>query len=498
MRPHSIFSKRLPQALSEPAVLVASEQRTNSDQSRSVAEFWTGVKENRMMVKRRRVLIVSFDYPPLRTSAVHRMTAMTRFVAEHGWEPTVLTVDEDRGHFEPALMQKLPPEARIVRTPYLRIAGWEDSTAAAIKKAGMLQPSSNGRSPRRIDRWLRHAAAILRSTLYFPDETAGWVPFALAEALRLHMERPFDVVYTTTPPRAAPLVGLLMKNLCRVPWVSEFMDPWYPQVGPWYPAHTRLRLWADARLHSHLMHSADKVVVMMQGHADELMQQEGLPAEKFAVVRNGFWEEDFAALEDTPTDALPPGYIHLSHFGTVYRGNEGEFFEALADLVRECPDLKSRLRLNIVGYPHEGIIRSIRGSVLNDIAEIRGFVEDRSQILRMMRSSDFLMVFWGRPEHSRQAIAGKTYDYLRVGRPILAVTRPGGVQQLVEGAEAGWVLPPDEPARIKEMLRTILSKYQKSNVPPRPRRPEFVAQFRWDCQGAKLARIFDETVANVC
>lgn len=448
------------------------------------------------MVKRRRVLIVSYDYPPRRTSAVHRMTAMTRFVAEHGWEPTVLTVREDRGHFEPALMQKLPPNVRIVRTPYLRIAGWEDKTALAIKKAGMLAPSDNGRSPRRVDQWLRRAAAILRSTLYFPDETAGWIPFAVAEALRLHMEKPFDVVYTTTPPRAAPVVGLLMKNLVRVPWVSEFMDPWYPQVGPWYPPHTRLRLWADAHLHSHLMQRADKIVVMMQGHADELMEQEGLPPEKFAVVRNGFWEEDFAALEGTPTDALAPEFIHLSHFGTVYRGNEGQFFEALADLVRECPALKARLRLNIVGFPHEGIIRFIRSSVLNEIADIHGFVEDRSQILRMMRSSDFLLVFWARPGHARQSIAGKTYDYLRVGRPILAVTRPGGVQQLVEGAEAGWVLPPDEPEKIKQMLKTILTNYQKSSDPPRPRRPEFVAQFRWDCHGAKLAQIFDETVAH--
>ncbi len=438
---------------------------------------------------KRRVLIISFDYPPRRTSAVHRMTAMTRYIAEHGWEPTVLTVQEDHGALEPALLRKLPPQLRIVRTPYLRILQWDDRAAAVVRRSGLLSAHPNGRGPSRTAQWLRRMAALVRSTLYFPDETAGWIPFALLQAIRLHMERPFDLLYTTTPPRAAPVVGLLLKNLFGLPWVSEFMDPWYP-------GSRRLRAQADLWLYTRVMRRADRVVVMMPGHADELTLRLGLPPEKFAVVRNGFWEEDFAALDDTTVHALPHGFLHLSHFGTVYHGNEGQFFQALAELLRESPELRARLRLNIGGYPHSGIVEFIRSSVLNEITEFYPYLSDRTPVLQMMRASDFLLLLWGRPEYSRQAIAGKTYDYLRVGRPILAVTRPGGIQELIQGAEAGWVLPPEDPARIKEILGSVLKNYQKNDAPPRPRRPEFVAQFRWDRQAERLARVFEETVAH--
>lgn len=453
------------------------------------APGWSPVDHERAGTMKKRVLIISFDYPPRRTSAVHRMTAMTRYITDHGWEPTVLTIREERDASEPALLEKLPPHVRIVRTPYLRLMQLDNQTATLLRRAGFLPANSNRRGPSLIGRWLRQMAALVRSTLYFPDETAGWIPFALLQAVRLHMERPFDLVYTTTPPRAAPVVGLLLKDLFGVPWVSEFMDPWYPKPQ-------RLRARADSWLYTHVMLRADRVVVMMQGHADELIQRQGLPAEKFAVVRNGFWEEDFAALDATPAHALPHGFIHLSHFGTVYHGNEGKFFEALAELLGECPELKARLRLNIGGYPHSGIVEFIRNSVLNEITEFYPYLSDRTQVLQMLRASDFLLLLWGRPDYSRQAIAGKTYDYLRTGRPILAVTSPGGIQELIEGADAGWVLPPEDPARIKEILKSVLKNYRKNDALPRPRRPEFVAQFRWDRQAERLARVFEETVAH--
>ena len=328
----------------------------------------------------------------------------------------------------------------------------------------------------------------MRSVLYFPDDTVGWVPFGLARAIQLHRDRPFDLVYTTNPPRAAPVIGLLLKVLYGVPWVSEFMDPWYPPKG-------RLRRKSEDWLQALFMAKADRVIVMVQQHAEELRRVFNVPAEKLAVVRNGFFEEDFASLETTHGDLLAPGYVHLSHFGTIYPENSGSFFPALTELVRECPELKERLRLNIVGYPSENVLRYASESELRDIIQIHGFIQDRAEVLEMMRASHCLLLFWGRPDFSRLAVAGKTYDYLRIGRPILAVTHEGGVKQLVEEARAGWVVPPDNTQAIKEALRAVLLNHRK-NGPPSPPRPEFVAQFRWDRHAENLARVFHEAVVR--
>ncbi|MFY9528188.1 MAG: hypothetical protein WAR24_04700, partial [Candidatus Acidiferrales bacterium] len=76
--------------------------------------------------KTKRVLVVSFDFPPQRTPAVYRMTGFAGCLPQFGWQPTVLTTRVREGDQEPELLEKLPPQVRVVRTPYLRVGGWED------------------------------------------------------------------------------------------------------------------------------------------------------------------------------------------------------------------------------------------------------------------------------------------------------------------------------------------------------------------------------------
>src|ERR1700681_4022810 len=119
--------------------------------------------------KTRRVLVVSYDFPPNRTSAVYRMTGLTRSLPQYGWQPPVLTMQGGDFAQEAALLEKLPPEVEIERTKFLCINGWENKTASVIHSVGGLQ-SVNGKTskPRQFDSFLRSLAALVRSTLYFP------------------------------------------------------------------------------------------------------------------------------------------------------------------------------------------------------------------------------------------------------------------------------------------------------------------------------------------
>lgn len=433
----------------------------------------------------KRVLVVSYDFPPNRTSAVYRMIGLTGYLPKFGWKPTVLTIHAGEGAQEPNLLEKLPADVDIVRTRFLRINGWEKSAANTIHGLGGLRSTEAVHQPR-FDRCLRSLGELLRSTVYFPDEYVGWVPFGLSKAIQLHREQPFDAVYTTSPPRAAPVIGLLLKFLYGIPWVSEFMDPWYPPKG-W------LRKRSEDRLQALLLKKADRVIVMVRQHAEELSRVFNVPAEKMAVVRNGFFEDDFTRLECPSKRVFDPAFFHLAHFGSIYSENDGTFFSALSELVRESPELKEQLRVNIIGFPSESVLRHAEGNDLREIIKLHGFIPERVDTLEMMRSADCLLLFWGRPDFSRLAVAGKTYDYLRVGRPILALTEEGGVKELVEGARAGWVVPPWNSAVIKQTLRQIFEA-QRTNGQLGPPRPEFVAQFSWNRLAEHLAGVLREAM----
>jgi glycosyltransferase involved in cell wall biosynthesis len=441
-------------------------------------------------IKTRRVLVISYDFPPNRTSAVYRMTGLTRSLPQYGWQPTVLTIEGGDFAQEAALLEKLPPEVEIARTKFLSINGWENKTAGAIQSVGGLQPAFSGtRKSRRLDDLLRSCAALVRSTLYFPDETVGWIPYALSKAVKLHRKNPFDVIWTTNPPRSAPVVGLLLKSLFGIPLVTEFMDPWYPKTRP-------LRRKSEEWLVKRLLNKSERIIVMVRQHAEELVRSFNVPAEKLVVVRNGFFEEDFTAIENLEPNDLDPAYFHLSHFGTIYPGNQGNFFIALAELIRERPELKNQIRLHLVGFPCEDVLRYAKESELRDITEVHGFLPKREDTLQMMRSSDCLVVCWGRLDFSQLAIAGKTYDYLRAGRPIIAVSaQGGGIEELIEQGQAGWVVPPSDTEGIKRVLRQVFSDLQKKRLDG-PARPEYVAEFRWDRLAEPLAKAFDDAVGH--
>jgi glycosyltransferase involved in cell wall biosynthesis len=303
----------------------------------------------------------------------------------------------------------------------------------------------------------------------------------------LHRAEKFDVVYTTTPPRSTALIGFFLKLFTGVRWLAEFRDPWYPSDRP---LRRRLERW----LHALILRKADTVLAVTDGYAEELRSTYGLPSRKVAVVTNGFDEADFEVGLNGDSDFFPKGYIHLTHLGTIYPRFSGRFFPALRELVRELPKVKQRLRVNIIGYPDEETLRYAREEDLRDIVTIRSFVNHTDALLAM-RSSDCLLIFLANRDVARQTGLGKIYEYLRVGRPILAVTYPGGPQKLVEEGKAGWVVHPDDTEGIKKALLSLLGLGGVGPCVPKPR-PEFVEQFRYDRLAEKLAEVLNATVRH--
>ena len=436
----------------------------------------------------RKVLTIAFDFPPRRTSGVYRPTGMVKHLVKLGWLPTVLTVRPLRGCLEDAsLLQRIPNEVRTVRTGYLNLSGWEEPAGHGLRATGHLRPKVSGESQSRRDRFLRGAGELVRSCLYFPDETVGWVPFGFVKAIQLSMQQPFDVVYTTSPPRSSLVIGLLVKLFLRRPWVAEFRDPWYPPARPW-------RRSFEASLQAAILRRADSVVVTAEGHKEELKRAFHVHDNKLVVIRNGFEESDFENLEDEPADFFERGYLHLSHFGTVYSGSSGTFFHALGELVKECPEIRRFLRVNIVGYPDDTVRRHAEEGELREIIRLHAFLPHQ-RVLSAMRSSGCLLLFLGKRDLSRLAVAGKAYEYMRVGRPILAITYEGDLKQLVEQGHAGWAVHPDDKERIKQVLRTFIRNHQdhRGNATADP---EFVAQFRYEVLAAKLASVFEEVATD--
>lgn len=442
-----------------------------------------------MKASAKRVLIVAHDFPPYRTSGVYRMTGLTKYLFTLGWTPTVLAAERRGGEEDPTLLRRVPPGVEIVRASSPRLGLWEEPASWALKGLGALQPRNNGHRQRIRDACLRRSGDFLRSCVYFPDEMVAWVPLAVTKAIRLHRRLGFDVIYTSGPPRSSAMIGLLLQAILRVPWVLEFRDPWYP-------SHRPLRRRLESGLQRLLLKRADAVVVVTEGHAEELRKTWRVPSEKLVVIRNGFDEDDFRDLQETEKSTLPSEYFHLSYFGEIYKGNTGKFFTALSELAKERPDLARVCRVNIIGYSGQELSGHTNDPQLEALVRMRGFVPHQEAI-QIMRASDCLLLFWADADFSRMAVAGKTYEYLRIGRPVLAVTSNGEMQQLIEEGKAGWIARPNDTAAIRRILQSLLLGFQAEGRRERTMQPEFATQFRYDCLASKLACVFEKVTKHV-
>lgn len=431
-----------------------------------------------------KVLYVTFDFPPRRTSAVYRHVGLNKYLGNFGWRSTILTARSRPGETEdPDLLRDFPSQVEVDRTRTVRLGAWEQPAASTIRKVGLLRSPSSDPQQSWLDRRLRSLADVIQNIIHCPDETVGWVPFGLARALGLHMQHRFDLLYTSSPPRSAPLIGLLMKFFTGIPWIAEFRDPWHPAKYPW---RTRFERW----LLSLLVRKADAVVLISEGLAEELKTSYGAAREKVFVVSNGFDETDFERLPATPASLFPPGFIHLAHFGTVYPGFSGKFFPALADLLHERPELRQLLRVHLIGYADDQDARRYLNDDFFSGILIKHDFMPQAEALQAMAASTALLLFLGDPRISRLSGLGKIYWYLRVGRPILAIAPEGGTKDLIDAGHAGWVIDPQDTAGIKRALLEVIEEC-RNGASTRRASPEFVAQFRYDRLAGRLADVLN-------
>ena len=90
------------------------------------------------------------------------------------------------------------------------------------------------------------------SKLVVPEPLAlAWAPFAIRTARRLHRERGFDCVITTSPPESAHLVGRAVQRLGAA-WIADLRDAWtFEPLRPQFP--TKIQRRADERMERRLL-----------------------------------------------------------------------------------------------------------------------------------------------------------------------------------------------------------------------------------------------------
>jgi glycosyltransferase involved in cell wall biosynthesis len=262
-----------------------------------------------------------------------------------------------------------------------------------------------------------------------------------------------------------------------------------------------MRYRVEAWLESKVVREADLVLANTDvARADFLARYPNLAPEKFVTLPNGYDEEDFPPALCTQPATQPFTIVYPGSIDPLNR-SPLPLIEAVGRLIRSGQLKPDEIRLHFLGagaaLSQSWFVDAVHAAGLEQV--VSG-VEGRipyAESLKILAGAGLLTVL-NEPlgaaretelGYSRLMVPAKVYEYLRMGRPFLALCGEGAVPRLLGQLNAGWWCPPTDIDGIAERIMDAKAMHERGesiNVAP-----EKIAAFERRALTEKLAALLD-------
>ncbi len=392
----------------------------------------------------KRVLVITYYWPPAGGSGVQRWLKFSKFLPQYGWQPVIYTPENpDMPVTDESLLADIDVRTEILKTPIREPYGIYRSMFGIRKdKAAGTRVHGKGGG---FKSWLTN---VIRANLFIPDPRRVWVSSSvnyLREYLRNH---PVDVIVSTGPPHSMHLIARKLVEKIPCAWIADFRDPW---TGMFYFKHLKMLPFVRGmhrRMEADVLRKADAVIVVSDRMRTDFLKVSGVDPDKVSVITNGFDPDDFVRVDEAPSDKFT-----LVHTGLMVRdGNPEYVWLALSEMLREIDGFSSALRIRLIGETDDYVLDSVRNAGLGDYLEHVPYIPHKDIVLEQDRASVLLLPLRNEPE-AGAILTGKFFEYLASGRPVLAIGPcDGDLAAVLEKCQAGEIYDFSDKEGVKKAL----------------------------------------------
>lgn len=384
----------------------------------------------------KRVLIITYYWPPSGGSGVQRWVKFSKYLPSQGWQPVIYTPENpDMPSIDQSLYSDIPGEAEIIKRPiteiysiYRRISG--------NKGGGEVNPINSQKKTLKQKLML-----AIRGNLFIPDPRISWLRPSVRFLKKYLREHPVDVIVSTGPPHSMHLIAREVSKATGIPWVADFRDPW---TRMFYFKHLALSDWArkkHEKLEKMVLDDASAVVAVSPLVQEEFKTMTG---NRIELVTNGYDPEDFGQVVE------PDGHFNIVHTGLFASdGNPETLWKVLSDLCREDARFANQLRIRLVGKNDTMILDSIHAAGLERNLVDLGYRDHTVAVREQMGSTMLILPLRKEPEY-RATLPGKLFEYLGSQRPVLGIGQTdGAMARILADTGAGETFEWDDEAGIR-------------------------------------------------
>ncbi|MCB0689021.1 MAG: glycosyltransferase [Saprospiraceae bacterium] len=404
-----------------------------------------------MNKKLKKVLIISYHWPPSGNIAVLRCLKWTKYLREFGWEPIIYTAaDAHYPNLDNSNHEDIPKGVQVIRRKIIEPYAFYKVLNNLPKNANVnnvfyVRPGKVG--------CMHHFSVWVRSNFFIPDARSWWIKPSVHFLLKYLDKNPVDAIISDGPPHTNTRIATELKKKLNIPWLADFQDPW-TQAD--YFQKLSLTKWADQkhhRLEKEVFGLADKITIVSRHWKQKL---EEIGAKNVSVIPWGYDPQDFEKSKHTQL----PGFT-ITHLGTLgYDRNPQTFFRVLRKMGDQLKDFQAALKINLIGQIDVSVQKVIAEEGLLDATTIQDSVP-RDQALEIMAQSPILLLLLNKQDNILGRVPGKLFEYLAVQRPILILGPPDSdAAEIIEKTGSGMIAAYDDTERIQKILIKFFEDFQ--------------------------------------
>ncbi len=433
-----------------------------------------------------KVLFLTFEFPPLSSGGVHRVIKLCKYLPRLGHEIDVVTVrTQDYKKWSSApidktLTRNIPESVRIHRISY----GYPDWYWT----------------------WLRNPVTRhLLNYSFAGDPLSIFWKEPLFEFLEkfIYESRP-DVLLATAPPFGVAVLASQVSHRYRLPWVMDWRDPWTLWCSTPFPSYLHY-LHVRNREKECLKKANVSVCTSHVTREDWLEEFKELDPKRLKVIYNGFDPEDIRSVQkmesangrtrivhvgsfyynpESYKAVMQPWWQHTPHRWIHYRKRKENwlyrspyfFLKGLKRFAEASPELAGKLEIIFAGLIPAWLPEMLEDTQTKDFVKLLGPITHPESI-KLQASADAVLLTSAKIENKPDySIAGKTFEYLGLGKTIFGVLPNGAMRDVVNKSGLGVIANPDDPDAIAECIkRIVLKNYPNHKL--NSKNKDFIASF---------------------
>ena len=397
----------------------------------------------------KRVLIISYYWPPTGGSGVQRWVKFAKYLPSEGWQPVIYTPQNpEQLAVDESLTAEIPTEAEIIKT---RIVEPYEIYKKLLRKSGHSKEAVEVNPVNAQNKsFLQKAAMWVRGNLFRPDPRCLWIGPSVRFLKKYLQEHPVDLIVSTGPPQSMHLIGRRLAKETGLPWIADFRDPWTKIFYFKHLSMTRATEKWHEKMEKKVLDEASVVVAVSPLVQQEFQQMTQTPVE---LITNGFDECDFDGERYREAEGGPDREFCITHTGLFAAdGNPTVLWDVLADKCASDEVFRKALKIKLIGKTDDSILTALREAGLERVVEDMGYQPHAVAVDEQRKASLLILPLRKEPEY-KAVLPGKLFEYLASWRPVLGIGQPDGAMSIIlNTTKTGLVLDWEDKMSIARFI----------------------------------------------